>query len=271
MARFGILRGTRGVTTSVVFMLDRSDRVSGRDRRDARLRDGILIAMPTSDTMARRSIAPCCSSLRLSVAALLCLAIACVGGGADAESPVHDDESSVEDARDDGPSGPGADVLGLPARDLLPARWVGEAPNLNDARAVLVRFWTDTCPYCRASLPAVEQLRVEHGPRGLVTVGVYHPKPPREVNETIVEIAARRLGYYGPVAIDQGWESLRAIWLESGPSRRATSASFLLDRDGRVRFVHPGPEFHPGDDPSHARCAADFTALEAEIESLLAE
>ena len=45
----------------------------------------------------------------------------------------------------------------------------------------------------------------------------------------------------------------------------ATSASFVIDRRGRVAHVHPGPEFYPTDDPSRARQDRDFRALRAAI------
>lgn len=153
----------------------------------------------------------------------------------------------------------------------LPQRWIGPPQTFGPeqpARATLVRFWTDTCPFCEASLPAVEALRQEFGARGLATVGVYHPKPPRAVSDEQVEEAATRLGYHGPLAVDEQWAALESIWLGTG-ERQATSASFLLDAAGVVRFVHPGPEFHPSQEPGHADCDADYQALrEAILEQL---
>lgn len=142
----------------------------------------------------------------------------------------------------------GSEVLGTPIAELLPTRWIGDAVPLTGPeapRATLVRFWTDTCPFCARSLPEIEMLRTRFGPQGFEAVGVYHPKPPREVSEDDVARAAERLTFSGPVAIDADWTSLRAIWLDATRSqeRRATSASFLIDDKGIVRFVHPGPEF----------------------------
>ena len=198
------------------------------------------------------------------VLAAALLTLACGGPG---------DAAATADSHGTDPAnvtqGPGGDVVGRPVLDLLPQRWIGDAPDLGSARAVLVRFWTDTCPYCRASLPAIEQLRLSYGPDGLVTVGVYHPKPPRAVPDELVSEAATRLGYGGPVAVDADWSALRAIWLDGDIPRRATSASFLLDAEGRVSFVHAGPELHPSDDQAHAACAADYDALVAAIEALL--
>ncbi|MDG2148423.1 MAG: TlpA disulfide reductase family protein [Planctomycetota bacterium] len=164
---------------------------------------------------------------------------------------------------------------GLSVAADLPTRWIGTPQALwinsqpdfgpdQPARATLVRFWTDTCPFCEASLPAIESLRKEFGPRGLRTLGIYHPKPPRVVTDTHVAEAAARLGYHGPIGVDEQWAALQRMWLGGG-ERRATSASLLLDEEGVVRFVHPGPEFHPSRDPGHADCDRDYRELRAAI------
>jgi thiol-disulfide isomerase/thioredoxin len=162
---------------------------------------------------------------------------------------------------------PGAPPIGRSVVDDLPDRWIGTQLTFDPGqptRATLVRFWTDTCPFCEASLPAVEALREEFGARGLATLGIYHPKPPRAVSDAEVVEAAARLGYHGPLAVDEQWAALERMWLSAG-DRRATSASFLLDSSGVVRFVHPGPEFHPSLEPDHATCAADYRALRQAI------
>ena len=124
-----------------------------------------------------------------------------------------------------------------------------------------------------ASLPAIEELRLAYADRGLETIAVFHPKPPITSAEiplaTIREAAAAR-GYHGRVTTDLNWNLLKELWLETG-SRSATSASFLCDQNGIVRFVHPGPELHRSSDPQHELCDADFRALEQAIEMLLAE
>lgn len=166
----------------------------------------------------------------------------------------------------------GHDVLGADLSAVIRGRRIGEAPapGAPGAKATLVRWWTDTCPFCEASLPAIEALRRRYAGAGLATLGVYHPKPPRPVSDADVLAAAERLGYGGPLLVDHDWATLRSIWLDTGP-RPATSASFLLDADGIVRFVHPGPEFFPSDDPAEALADRDHADMVAAIEALLAE
>ncbi len=166
----------------------------------------------------------------------------------------------------------GADVIGkrLPIKDL---RWLntedGKAPPLA-GHVTLVRWWTDTCPYCARSLPAIADLETEYAVRGFQTIAVYHPKPPRAVKmETVLE-AAHRIGYSGPVAVDDDWAVLRKAYLDTG-DRRATSVSFLLDAEGRIRYVHPGPELRGGDGPKESDLQAQYDEMRQAIEALLAE
>lgn len=168
----------------------------------------------------------------------------------------------------------GGDRVGQPAPAWGELEWIRSEPlALEDLRGkvVLVRFWTDTCPFCRASAPALRALDEEYRDRGLVVIGMYHPKPHGTVRAAAdVERVSDEWGWRFPVALDTDWATLRRFWLDSG-RRRATSSSFLLDRTGTIRFVHPGPEFHPGGPADHGQCRRDHADLRAAIESLLAE
>jgi thiol-disulfide isomerase/thioredoxin len=138
-------------------------------------------------------------------------------------------------------------------------------------KVTLVRFFTNTCLYCARSMPAFQSLHEKYGPRGLQVLGFYHPKPlganrSRESVQKMLEA----WGATFPIGLDTQWKTLRAFWLD-GPPRGATSASFLIDRRGTIRWLHPGPELHPGDDPGHEACRRAFEILERAIERLLAE
>lgn len=150
-------------------------------------------------------------------------------------------------------------------------RWLnvakGSAPDLNRA-VVLYRWWTDTCPYCARTLPAIEKLRATYGPQGLKVVAVYHPKPPGNVSDQSVLSAANAIGYHGAIAIDADWDKLKRVWLSTG-RRDATSVSFLVDREGIIRFVHPGVEYFPSRDPQEKQQDEDFQLLNEAIRILL--
>ena len=148
---------------------------------------------------------------------------------------------------------------------------IGEAVPLSGdgaARATLVRWWTDRCPFCVSSLPAIEELRERYGPQGLATVAVYHPKPPaaRVDPDEVRRLAAER-GYAGSLAADPAWNHLREHW--PSEQRDYTSVSLLLDAGGTVRWAHGGPEYFPADQREDEGPNRDFEALEGAIRGLL--
>ena len=144
-------------------------------------------------------------------------------------------------------------------------------PTFGDFEAplTLYRWWTDTCPHCEASLPALDSLRKKYEKRGLKIVGVYHPKPPsKTVSEKEVLEGAASRQFEGEVVIDMDWSQLKKWWLETG-KRSATSVSFLVDSEGIVRFVHPGPVLFPSDEKQFAQENNDFQLLDRAIDTLL--
>ncbi|MCH2133470.1 MAG: redoxin family protein [Phycisphaerales bacterium] len=164
----------------------------------------------------------------------------------------------------------GQNIVGKTFPKLQLDRWAKRAaPGKKKPQATLYRWWTNTCPWCEASLPAIEKLRLQYEKDGLRTVAVYHPKPPREETDEVILLAARDIGYHGDVAVDLDWSELRRAYLDSN-KRGATSVSILVDEDGVVRFVHPGPVFFPSSDPAEARENADYLLLEKAIQSLVA-
>jgi thiol-disulfide isomerase/thioredoxin len=168
----------------------------------------------------------------------------------------------------------GQDLLGKPLPKLEFARWLNTAPDgkpLETAGAVtLYRFWTDTCPYCQATLPAVEALRTKYADAGLKVVAVYHPKPPRDVRDEVILAAAAERGYHGAVAVDPKWTALKAAWLGDG-RRAATSVSLLVDRKGVIRFVHPGVTYFPSSKPEDAEANHDYELIDRAVGILLSE
>lgn len=187
-------------------------------------------------------------------AALVLALAACPG--ADAPEP-----SAPEPASTLAPTSP---LVGAPAREFLNITWLDGQPRaLADLRGqvVLVRFWTDTCPYCKRTAPRLRQLDRELRGRGLTVLGLYHPKPRgRAVAPDEVAATVREWSLEFPVGLDAAWSTVDAWWLTTG-DRDATSATFLIDRRGVVRLVHPGPEYSP----------ADYDELHATITALLAE
>jgi thiol-disulfide isomerase/thioredoxin len=220
------------------------------------------------------------------------ISLLCLLATAAAMSPLTRDDADRA-VRTLPPERGGQELLGQAWPELSFDAWLGTPdgrPLETEGRLTLYRWWTDGCPYCDKSLPALEQLRKEFerstkDSAGLQVVAVYHPKPAREItasdHQGIID-AARKRGYRGAIAIDADWSELKKAWLDAAP-RDATSASFLVDDrfdaaggrndrgGGTIRFVHPGPQFFASDDPEHVQDNSDFTLLRDAIRTLLME
>jgi peroxiredoxin len=166
----------------------------------------------------------------------------------------------------------GQELVGKHAPDLRLSHWINSAPlEMADlkGKVVLVRWWTDTCELCAATAPALRKLQQEYGSRGLQVIGVFHPKPAGDWDLERMRRAADRYQFTFPVGFDGDWGALRRWWLTG--ARDYTSVSFLIDKQGVIRSVHPGGEYHEGGGPGHESCDRDFRKLHALIARLLAE
>jgi thiol-disulfide isomerase/thioredoxin len=163
----------------------------------------------------------------------------------------------------------GAELIGKGLGDLQFDGWIGEPlPLQRGSGATVVRWWTEGCPFCEQSLPALDGLRRAYEGRGLRVIGVYHQKSEVALSDAEVASAAEARHFEGSVALDREWRALDRAW--PAAMRPATSVTLLLDADGVVRFTHPGTELHPSSDPAHAQCAADYADLERSVALLLA-
>jgi peroxiredoxin len=170
----------------------------------------------------------------------------------------------------------GSDRIGVAAPPFQIDEWLNSKPlSIEDLRGhvVLLRWWTDTCPLCASTAPALRKLDEQYSAKGLKVIGVFHPKAgrndPMDVARVQRAVHARQLTF--PIAIDWEWRTLNSWWL-TGPSRPATSVTFLLDTKGIIRFVHPGMEYHDSNgSEEHAACANDMAAIRAAIDRLISE
>jgi thiol-disulfide isomerase/thioredoxin len=116
-------------------------------------------------------------------------------------------------------------------------------------KVVLVDFWASWCAPCKASFPAYSRIQTEYAGRGLAIVAV-------SVDDNTGDYAAFVAKYRPlfPTVHDSQHRLVAAVQVPTMPT------SYLLDRTGKVRFMHPG--FH-GDSTEKQ--------LRSEIETLLAE
>lgn len=124
----------------------------------------------------------------------------------------------------------------------------GELPALA-GKVVLVDFWASWCAPCKASFPSLARLQRDYSARGLVIAAV-------SIDEKSGAAAsfAKKMSPPFPTLHDPAQKLVRAVVVPTMPT------SYLLGRDGKVRFVHPG--FH-GETTERE--------LRKQIESLLAE
>jgi len=154
-------------------------------------------------------------------------------------------------------------VRPAPAFDAWAVPVAKDAPA--HPRATVYRWWTDSCPWCTQSLPALEQVRKNAEPAGVRMIAVYHPKPPRMVDPAQVAAWAKAKGWHGPVVIDQDWSELEKL---AGPLKglSATSVTLVLDVQRRLQHAHAGPVLFPSEKPQDAGPNADFLAMQQALE-----
>jgi thiol-disulfide isomerase/thioredoxin len=160
----------------------------------------------------------------------------------------------------------GAELVGKPAREWEATEWINSPPlTLSGLRGkvVLVRWFMSTsCPYCSATAPALNQLDADFRGKGLVVVGMYHHKDDDPLDLAKVRGWVGDYKYKFPVAVDRDWRTLHRWWLDGG-KRDFTSVSFLIDKKGVIRRIHPGGALALG--------GRDYAGMRATVERLLAE
>ena len=143
--------------------------------------------------------------------------------------------------------------------------WLNSAPlQLQDLRGkvVLVRWWTANCRYCKTTAPALRDLHKRYP--GLSIIGMYHHKEESPFDPKVYEETTQKYGFEFPVAFDPDWRTFHS-WMRDAQGNRVdtgwTSVTFVLDKKGVVRYVHPGGSYVKGD--------ADYKELTAVLEQLL--
>jgi peroxiredoxin len=162
----------------------------------------------------------------------------------------------------------GTELVGTRLPEWSLVEWQNGAPTSLAklrGRVVVVRFWTAGCRWCEKSLPALQKLADELRGEPVTFVGAFHAKPAADEEQLARgRAAARSWGVTFPLALDRDWRTLRR-WFLDGHHRHASSATFVIGKDGRVAFVHPGPVYYPSDAPDAAKANADYVALRRAI------
>jgi cytochrome c-type biogenesis protein len=127
-----------------------------------------------------------------------------------------------------------APEIGRPAPDYRAVSLQGDSVSLEQSRGrvVLLNVWATWCHPCREEIPVLQALHERHAARGLELVGV--SVDARGEEETIREFARDfRMTY--PLWLDPD-ERVQSTFLAIG-----VPATFLIDRQGVLRWRHVGP------------------------------
>jgi len=128
-----------------------------------------------------------------------------------------------------------------------------------------MRWRTEECILCINSANALNEWHEMYSDSGLVVIGFYHPKPePKVCNVEDVREFVLDKAFQFPIAIDDQWLNLKKYWLDAKP-RAFTSVSFLIDRQGIIRHIHPGGEYHKEFTEGHETCVEDYFKLNTKI------
>ncbi len=110
-------------------------------------------------------------------------------------------------------------------------------PNLRlqeqRGRVVMINFWATWCGPCRVEMPHLSRLYEKYRGSGFTVLAVNIDEDPNKAASL-----ANQLGMRFPVLLDADKKVSRLYDLSTMPS------TILVDRDGRVRYVHRG--YHDG-------------------------
>lgn len=115
-------------------------------------------------------------------------------------------------------------------------------------KVVLLDFWASWCGPCKTSFPVLDTLYRDLHPRGLEVLAVNVDERPGDAEEFL-----RARPHQMLVTFDPKGRAPEAFGVDAMPS------SYLIDRQGRIRFTHIG--FPPGAAAAYRR----------EVDLLLAE
>jgi peroxiredoxin len=96
-----------------------------------------------------------------------------------------------------------------------------------DGKVILLDFWNIRCGPCVKSLPEVQKIYEDYGPKGLVVIGLTGG-PKKETAEFL-----KKKGYTYPVGIET-WQTYLNFAIEAEPSY------FMIDKQGRLAW---GPKY----------------------------
>jgi thiol-disulfide isomerase/thioredoxin len=105
----------------------------------------------------------------------------------------------------------------------------GALPEALKGKVVLVDFWASWCGPCGESFPAMDQLQKEFADQGLVIIAVNVDEKKSDMDDFLKD---HKVSFI--VVRDAAQKLVEKAGIATMPG------SFLIDRDGKVAFVHTG-------------------------------
>ena len=113
--------------------------------------------------------------------------------------------------------------------DVAGFKLEGKLPDTLKDKVVLIDFWASWCDPCKASFPALNDLHKRYGPEGLVIIAINVDE-----NRADMESFLKKNTAAFTVVRDAKQKLVEKVEVATMPS------SFILDREGKVRFMHAG-------------------------------
>ena len=126
---------------------------------------------------------------------------------------------------------PAAPATGSAAPDFTLKSDSGRNLKLSELRGevVMINFWATWCAPCREEMPLLNQLYEQYRKVGFTLLAINVDDDPAKAR-----VMARKLGVSFPVLFDTDKRVSKLYDVAAMPS------TLLIDRDGRVRYVHRG-------------------------------
>jgi peroxiredoxin len=120
---------------------------------------------------------------------------------------------------------------GAPAPDFAAKSSAGRNVRLSELRGqvVLINFWASWCSPCRQELPLLGKIYTQYRSAGFALLAVNV-----DDNRKDAEGMLKRLDLKFPTLFDGGKSVAKLYGVDTMP------ATLVIDRDGRVRYVHRG-------------------------------
>jgi peroxiredoxin len=100
-------------------------------------------------------------------------------------------------------------------------------------QVVMVNFWASWCGPCRQEMPLLQQLYDRYQSLGFALLGVNVDEDQAAANKILKELPVSF-----PILYDKRSKVSKAYQVKAMPS------TFIVDRDGRIRYLHKG--YKPG-------------------------